>query len=286
MSDDTTTTERPPMPKQGHGGPVSADAACGTVFMQPNPLALNSAVYYEIDPATHAKTQMIRYSVDNYVGFVPPPGSPCDYWFIQSVERTTTQLDANGNDTGNKVPAMSHEWQPDIAGWSKTKKKFLDPKELAYDPKLVERQKKPRALRRRDGPGYSTPRNNPAKSLKMHWNFKTFIICDCPDGLKLAALVEFSFDVLIDKNGKPSLQSVKTQATTFCCQFNDDFYEWIDQWHAHTPLASGSGEKKSLREYYSAIPKLIDEALRARKAFEKLSSPGTPAPQRRKSRAR
>ncbi len=280
MSGDTI--ERPPQPAEGHAGAVRHHNPCGDVILWPAPfqLAKGTSVH---DGPNGTKENWIRYAVDNLVAFVPPPGSKCkEYGFMQFVNRTAT------NTTNHQaVPAYSHPWQPDIRGWNqRPRKTFLDPMELLYDPALVEVDRAHHALIRRDGPGYDFPPGRPPKNLTLHWDFKIYIVCkDAEGALKVVGLLEFSFDIDIDDKGVPTLRAPAEKQpgyprlTSICCNQNDAFDTWIDQWHAHNVMPARP--MKSLRAMFSAMPQLVDESLRTRRALHFIENPS-----RRRTRAK
>jgi hypothetical protein len=268
MSDDTQ--ERPPQPKEGSDKAITHHNPCGDVILWPNPLVLQKGTVVRDGP-NHTKETRIRYSVDNFVAFIPPKGSKtctkCS--FMQFVNRSAT-------DTATSQPSAkySHPWQPDIKDWNKRKSPtFLDPMELIYDSDLVEHDTAHHALVRRDGPGFEYPAGQPPVSLLLHWDYKVYIVCkDADDTLKLVGLLEFSFDIEIDDKGVPTLkapgkgQPGYPKLTSYCCNYNEDFLTWIDQWHAHN-LAGKGDAPKSLRSFYSALPAMVDETIRSRRAL-------------------
>lgn len=273
MSGDTI--ERPPQPKEGKTGPIKYHNPCGDVLLWPAPLELHKGTSIHQGP-NGTKENWIRYAVDNLVAFIPPKGSKCkQYGYMQFVNRTAT-------DTKTKQPVTrySHPWQPDIKDWDKrAKKTFLDPMELLYDPNLVEVDKAHNAVVRRDGPGYDHPPGKPPKDLSLHWDYKVYIICQDAEGaLKVVGLLEFSFDIDIDAQGVPTLRAPEKgkpgypNLTSICCNQNDTFDTWIDQWHAHNVLPGQS--MKSLRELFSVMPQLVDESVRSRRALHFIENTG------------
>lgn len=274
MSGDTI--ERPPQPKPGSPGGITHHNPCGDVIIWPWPMQLDRGTSIHNRP-DGGKETWIRYAVDNLVAFIPPRGSRCkEYDFMQFVMRTATNTK-----TGNAVPRYAHPWRPDINGWEQRQPPtFLDPMELIYDPNLVSIDRAHHALIRRDGPGYDFPPGQPPKDLTLHWSFKLYIICkDATDALKVVALIEFGFEIAIDGQGVPTLNLPAAvgddgypNLTSICCNTNDAFDEWIDQWHAHTVVPNRP--LKSLRKLYSTMPKLIDESVRSRRVLHYIENTG------------
>jgi hypothetical protein len=57
------------------------------------------------------------------------------------------------------------------------------------------------------------------------------------------------------------------QLTSICCKPSDAFDKWIDQWHAHNIGSGNADAPKSLRSLYTAMPIIVDESVRSRRAL-------------------
>ena len=73
------------------------------------------------------------------------------------------------------------------------------------------------------------------------------------EDLRVAAMLEFSFDIEIDAQGVPELKAPDKgkpgypQITWICCNTNDAFDAWIDRWHAHSKHGTADATEEGAR---------------------------------------
>jgi len=196
------------------------------------------------------KRRYVRWSFDNLIYFFPNPENNCKtYAFMQFVKRTGRRITFKdgGYKEGAILKSWTHDWRPDLEDWEKRKPGgFIDPDELIY--KLQSRtskdgQKKTRThgaagMVRRDGPGYAYPVGTKAPaSFKLSYKFRVYAVCDVKTDLKVLGYVEYGFDIIVDKHGRPTLEFKDNKniwknfsVTTICCKKSKEFEAWINQW--------------------------------------------------------
>ena len=158
---------------------------------------------------------------------------------MQFVKRETHDAGPDGA-PGAPRPDESFDWNPDTRDWpDRTLKKFLDLRELIYEGDLVGPAKPPPGMSRRDGPGLAFPPGRPPKSLSVSWHFRVYVVCRSEGGIKVIGLLEFGFRIWTDANGVATLvwpapgDPDFPKLTKICCNPDDTFQTFIDQWHYH-----------------------------------------------------
>lgn len=293
MSNGNTTRTRPPRPHRGRrrgstpsGVREARQEGCGAWFLQfiPDPPQLvqgNITVTRE----NGAREQHRRWSLDNVVYFYPNLDNECQgYEFMQFAKRTVSVLNPDGTDSGRVVRRLSHDWQPDVEGWKdRAVKKFLDLGEIIYNGDRVH-DVNPKGRRRDDGPGFSYPFGHPPKNRKFCWEFKLYVVCD--GGAKVVGKLEFSFCIIVGADGAPRLEfpaegeEGSPSRQDICCNVDESFMEWIDQWHAHTPLSGLPREPGERRQELRQMRSLVDESMKTRRSFRPLFPPKPDLPDR------
>lgn len=263
------TRTRPVKPKKGKPGITVVSKArkrgCGAWFITfiPYPPKLVTKTLTVTLP-DKTKERRRRWSLDNIIYFFPNLENQCNnYAFIQFAKRRAFNTKNDGSNR-NRNARHSHDWEPDNSDWKKrTVKKFIDPKELIYDKDLVTKVR-PKGFARRDGPGVVHPFGRPPKNLRICWEFKTYVVCD--DVAKVVGYIEFSFCIYFDKKGKAHLEFPKAgkagspKLTEVCCRYQKEFYQWIDQWHLHTPLKRMPKDDAKRKNKMQELKTLIQQA--------------------------
>ena len=280
MSNGTLT--RPILPQGGRPGKPpdgvseQRNKGCGAWFVMfiPFPPRLVSGREQIRRPDKSTETRR-RWSLDNVVYFYPNLRNDCkNYGFIQFVKRTSHKTNAAG-ENHEPEPRYTHEWQPDVEGWGERKtKKYTDLGEIIYDGGRVHKVS-PKGLSREDGPGLAHPWGRPPKNLRIAWEFKLYVVCD--DGAKAVGLLEFGFGIHFDSQGRPSLEFPAAgedghpKLHEYCCQGNDDYFEWIDQWHYHPKLSELPRDDEQRKKELRQARYVVDQSIRSRRSLISLT---------------